>query len=227
MGQRQMSEQQKSKCNGIIHTASVAAAAAASGLAQIPLADTAIITPIQITMLTSLSQVFDLRISEGATKSILAGLTASYVGRAAAQILVGWIPFIGNTINSATAFALTETIGWKAAEHFFGIYCDDLDKKADAFDKAAAAYKNRINEFEKMAKEIAWKFEEFEKKKNCQIEKDSELINELSNALVNLSFKYDELNKNITDPKELIRRDVECGQQLEEMRNRLIACTLA
>ena len=227
MGQRKMSEHQKNMCNGIIHTASASASLAAAGLAQIPLSDTAVITPIQITMLISLSQVFDLRISEGAAKSLVASFTASYVGRAAAQMLVGWIPGFGNVINSVTAAALTESIGWKAADHFFGIYCEELDKKADAFDKAADAYKNRIDALEKGVKELAREFEKVEKEKNCQIEEDSELITKLSKALADISNKYDELKQNVTDPMELKRMDVECGQQLEGMRNRLIAFKLA
>ena len=221
MGQRKMSEHQKNMCNGIIHTASASAAAAAAGLAQIPLSDTAVITPIQIAMVVSLSQVFGLRIGEGAAKSLVAGFTASFVGRAISQILVGWYPGIGNTINSATAAALTESIGWAAADHFFSIYCEELDKVADAFDKAAYAYKNRIDGLEKEVKDLARKFEELEKEKNYQIEEDSELITKLSKALADISNKYDELKKNVTDAMVLKRMDVECGQRIEGMRNKL------
>lgn len=217
MGQRAMSEHQKNMCNGIIHTASVAAGAAGAGLAQIPLSDTALITPIQIGMVISLSQVFDVRIGEGAAKSLVAGFAASHVGRAAAQILVGWIPGIGNTINSVTAAALTEAIGWKASDHFFSIYCDELKKIANAFDKAADAFKKRFDDLEKEAKGLARKFEEWEN----QIEEDSELINKLTKALIDLSNKYDELKQNVTDAMELKRMDTECGQPIEMMKNKL------
>ena len=40
------------------------------------------------------------------------------VGRTVSQILIGWIPGIGNAINATTAAGLTEAIGWKIANEF-------------------------------------------------------------------------------------------------------------
>ncbi len=37
---------------------------------------------------------------------------------AASQVLVGWIPGIGNAVNASTAAALTEGIGWAMANEF-------------------------------------------------------------------------------------------------------------
>lgn len=149
MSDRTMTNEQKNECHAIIHTASAAAGVAAAGLAQLPCSDTAVITPIQIAMVTSISQVFDVRIGEGTAKSIVSGLAASLGGRLLSQVLVGWIPGIGNAINSTTAVALTESIGWAAAEHFFGIACETADRYADAFSKASEAYIRKINYLEK------------------------------------------------------------------------------
>ena len=113
-----MTSDQKSKCNAIIHTASVAAAGAGAGLAQIPGSDNAVITPIQLTMTISLGKVFDIDLSESAAKAALGSVAASTIGRTVSQVLLGWIPGIGNAINATTAAGLTETMGWALADDF-------------------------------------------------------------------------------------------------------------
>lgn len=114
-----MPEDQKKKCHTIIHAAAVSAGGAGTGLAQIPLADSTIITPIQIGMIVALGKVFDQKITEAAAKAIISGMAASFAGRAASQLLIGWIPVLGNTVNTATAAGLTELVGWTAAEQFY------------------------------------------------------------------------------------------------------------
>lgn len=113
-----MTSDQKSKCNAIIHTASVAAAGAGAGLAQIPGSDNAVITPIQLTMTISLGKVFDIDLSGSAAKAALGSVAASTIGRTVSQVLLGWIPGIGNAINATTAAGLTEAMGWALADDF-------------------------------------------------------------------------------------------------------------
>ena len=127
---------QKVKCNSIIHTASVAAGGAGTGLAQVPLADNAIITPIQITMIVSLGKVFDKRVTETAAKAIIASAAASIAGRSVSQVLFGWIPFLGNTINTATAAGLTEAIGWIAVDHFRRMPQDEAQEDGNTQDSS-------------------------------------------------------------------------------------------
>ena len=79
-----LTSEQEGWCHGIIHTASVAAGGVGAAGAQIPLADNAVITPIQVTMIFSLSQVIGVRVTESIAKGIIAGMTASFVGRGAA-----------------------------------------------------------------------------------------------------------------------------------------------
>lgn len=114
----ELPKDQKIKCNSIIHSASVAAGGVGTGLAQIPLADNALITPIQITMIVSLGKVFEQRVTETAAKAIIASAAASIAGRSVSQVLFGWIPVFGNVINTATAAGITEAIGWMAVDHF-------------------------------------------------------------------------------------------------------------
>jgi uncharacterized protein (DUF697 family) len=109
----------KKKCHAIIHSAASGAAAAGAGLAQIPLSDSAIIIPIQVTMIISLGYVFDIHISKGIAYSMVAAELAWIGGRSISQILLGWIPGLGNILNASTAFAITEGIGWYAANDFY------------------------------------------------------------------------------------------------------------
>ena len=113
-----MTNEEMIKCNAIIHTASLAAAGVGAGLAQLPGSDNAIITPIQLTMTISLGKVFDLTLGESAAKAALASAAAGAVGRTASQVLIGWIPGVGNVINATTAAGLTEAIGWILAKEF-------------------------------------------------------------------------------------------------------------
>lgn len=113
-----MTKNQTVLCNGIIHAASGAAAAVSGSLAQLPCSDNVIITPIQLAMAVSLGKVFDVELDESAAKAAVASASAATVGRAASQVLIGWIPGVGNVINAITAATLTEAIGWIMASEF-------------------------------------------------------------------------------------------------------------
>jgi uncharacterized protein (DUF697 family) len=109
---------QRKKCHAIIHAASAGAAAVGAGFAQIPLADNAVIVPIQITMVMSLGRVFNVNLSKSAAEGTALGATATLVGRTTSQVLLGWIPVLGNAINAGTAAAITEAMGWTVAAQF-------------------------------------------------------------------------------------------------------------
>jgi len=113
-----MTEDQKTQCHAIIHTAATASAGVAAGLAQIPMSDSALIVPIQITMIVSLGIVFNVHLTEAAAKGIALGMVGTYVGRAVSQVLLGWIPVFGNALNATTAAGLTEAMGWAVANRF-------------------------------------------------------------------------------------------------------------
>jgi uncharacterized protein (DUF697 family) len=110
-----MTDNQTTRCHGIIHTASAAAAAVGGGLAQIPGSDNAVIIPIQVAMTISLGQVFGISFTESAARAALATAATSLVGRTISQILIGWLPGVGNIINASTAAAITEATGWTIA----------------------------------------------------------------------------------------------------------------
>jgi len=111
------------ECHAIIHAASAGTAAVGAGLAQIPLSDSAVITPIQVSMITALGRVFDIELTDSMARAGLAAATAGVVGRAASQVLIGWIPGVGNAVNAATAASITESIGWFMVKDFAREYC--------------------------------------------------------------------------------------------------------
>lgn len=113
-----MTSEQKKKCHAIIHAASTAAAGVGAGLAQIPGSDNAVITPIQLTMTISLGRVFGKSLTETTALAAVGSLAGATIGRTASQVIVGWIPGVGNVVNAGTAAAVTESLGWIIAKQF-------------------------------------------------------------------------------------------------------------
>lgn len=106
------------KVHGVIHTASAASASVGAGLAQIPGADTPVIVTLQTAMIVAIGEVHGANMSKTAAADVLLTFAASVGGRALSQMLVGWIPGLGNAINASTAAALTEAVGWAAHSYF-------------------------------------------------------------------------------------------------------------
>lgn len=117
-----MTEKQIKACNGIIHTA--AAACAAAGGIPIPVADAIPISAAQITMIVSLGKTFGVKINDSAAKAIVGAAAASFVGRN----LVKLIPIVGWGIAAGVAAGITEAIGWGAAVDFAKQYRNEYEK---------------------------------------------------------------------------------------------------
>ena len=113
-----MTNSQKNQCHAIIHTATAACTAVGGGMAQIPFSDAVPITAAQVTMVIGLGKVFGKSITETGAKALITGIAGPAIGRLVSQVLVGWIPGIGNAINATTAAGLTELIGWTVAKQF-------------------------------------------------------------------------------------------------------------
>lgn len=198
----------KKKCHAIIHAAAASAGAVGTGMAQIPLADNAVITPIQIAMIVSVGAVFDIRITESAAKGILATCATSIAGRGLSQLLWGWIPVLGNAINTATATGITEAIGWVAVKHFYAMQQEDaakhrfsgmkagyeaasaeyeakLRKQADEFIKQMHNIDERMNEYNQLCDDYERYIIELERK----IDKTQEELDRLRK----MKCQYDEL----------------------------------
>ena len=125
-----MDKNQKGKVHAIIHSSAASAAAVGAGLAQIPSSDAPILVTIQTTMIVAIGAVFHKTVTESLAKSMLADFLGVTVGKTVANILIGWLPGIGNGINAVTAAGLTEAIGWAAAKEFDeGVVLIDDDGK--------------------------------------------------------------------------------------------------
>lgn len=190
----------KKKCHTIIHSAATAAGAAGAGLAQAIGSDNLVITPIQITMITTLGKVFDLHITEGMAKGIIASAGASIVGRTASQILVGWIPVIGNVINTTTAAGITEAIGWIAVDNFYRRWLDEknkgrLDGKKEGYQEASGEYERKLR---KQAEEFINQMRDY------KIERDAyeKLLTEYENYIDKLEKENASLSM-ISDNKKI------------------------
>lgn len=115
-----MTENEKSKCHLIIHSA--AAAAGAGNIVPIPGlgagADMAAIT----TMAISLASVFGKELGPAAArgaayaalKRVILRQPAKYLAKECVKI----IPFLGQAISAGLSVALTEAAGWQLAQEF-------------------------------------------------------------------------------------------------------------
>lgn len=125
-----MTPEQKAKCHAIIHAATVASGGASFFTAQIPLADSALIVPAQMTMVVGLAGVFGYKLSEGVEEAILGPIIAKEVGVKVSSSLLGVIPIAGNITNAGISVAVTETLGWLIAQKF----CEGRYRELDTED---------------------------------------------------------------------------------------------
>lgn len=106
------------KIHAIIHSASAACAGIGGGLAQLPGSDSLAIVPLQTAMILSIATQHGVDLTEAAAADLVLTFAATQGGRLLSQVLVGWMPGVGNLINASTAAALTEAIGWAASAYF-------------------------------------------------------------------------------------------------------------
>lgn len=118
MDKIEFTEVEKSKCNKIIHGATLAVTAISGGFAQIPGSDAAAIAPIQIGMIVSLANVFNINLTKSSAGAILANKIAEYISRAAVKTTLRFIPGAGNIANAVITASITEKMGWSIARDF-------------------------------------------------------------------------------------------------------------
>lgn len=184
-----MSDELANKCHVVIHSAAISAGVVGTGLAQIPLSDSVLISGIQVSMIIALGKVFDMNISEGVAKGILAGASGKIVGRGFVQVAVGWLPGLGNVINTATASGLTEAIGWTAANQFYQESLDNIAKYTIEGEKRG--YIAASEEYESKLRKQA---EQFLKQKmiyESQYKKLSQLLDEYEKYIEKLEEEQD------------------------------------
>lgn len=115
-----MTEAQKDSCNLIIHGAATATAGSAMIMSQAPGADNIALAVAIGGMVIGLANVFDLSFGDASVETIGVGILGYFstmiATRIASQWILGWVPFLGNTVNAATMFGMVEWIGWECAD---------------------------------------------------------------------------------------------------------------
>jgi uncharacterized protein (DUF697 family) len=109
---------QKRKCRRIIHGSALIGGLVASGLAQLPASDNAILVPLEIIMVLALGQVFGIKLRHSYRTSLVLTTAATMIGRAVSEFLLGWIPVVGNLFDALTAIAVIEGLGWMVTREF-------------------------------------------------------------------------------------------------------------
>ncbi|GAA2239984.1 GTP-binding protein [Rarobacter faecitabidus] len=93
----------------VIAQASSAAAAAAA--IPVPVADAAVLAPIQLAMMGRLAAIYDLEFKSMLSESALAQLSTQLTGQALARSLIKVVPGVGSVVNATVAAALTAAAG--------------------------------------------------------------------------------------------------------------------
>ena len=110
----------KSGAHAAIHTAAVAAAGVSAS--PIPFSDSALLIPIQTTIIATIYKLYDEEVTEGVITGALKATATSVVGKGVAGNLLKLIPGIGSVagaaINGSVAVSLTEFIGFGVANAF-------------------------------------------------------------------------------------------------------------
>lgn len=112
-----MTNDQRLAISATIHSAAVAGAAASGFSAQIPLADNVVLSGIEIAMVINIGRVLEQEITRSVAWSLVLSQLGTVGGRAASQVLIGWIPGVGNVANAVTASTLIEAMGWAIADY--------------------------------------------------------------------------------------------------------------
>lgn len=109
-----------SQAHAAIHTASLAAAAVSAS--PIPFSDSALLIPLQTTMIVAIYKAYDQEISEGLLTGALKATTVSTIGKSITGNILKMIPgvgtVVGGVINAGVAVAFTEAIGFGVANAF-------------------------------------------------------------------------------------------------------------
>jgi uncharacterized protein (DUF697 family)/GTP-binding protein EngB required for normal cell division len=91
--------------------AAAASAAAAAAAIPVPVADAAILAPIQLTMMGRIAAIYDLELKTMLSSGALAQLGVQISGQALARSFLKLIPGAGSVVGAGVAFALTAAMG--------------------------------------------------------------------------------------------------------------------
>lgn len=111
-----MTNEDKEKCQYIIHGS--AAAAAAIGFIPLPGADLAPICAVQSAMIIALSRVFKVAITDETARQMAKTFIVGNIGKMLVSQFSKLVPILGGGVNATVAAGLTEALGWEVVEEF-------------------------------------------------------------------------------------------------------------
>jgi uncharacterized protein (DUF697 family)/GTP-binding protein EngB required for normal cell division len=92
------------------------AAAAAAGFTPIPMADAAILVPIQISMMAKIANIYDIPMQRATVASLAATTVTTQTGRAAATSLLKLVPGVGTLAGGAITGGVAGTITYAVGQ---------------------------------------------------------------------------------------------------------------
>jgi uncharacterized protein (DUF697 family)/GTPase SAR1 family protein len=102
-------------------------AAAAAGATPIPFSDAAILVPIQLTMMASISHIYDINLDRAVTASLAATAAATTAGRTAVANLLKLIPGMGSLVGGAISAGVASAFTWAMGQAWI-VVCIRLAK---------------------------------------------------------------------------------------------------
>ncbi len=87
-------------------------AAAAAGATPIPFSDAAILVPIQLTMMASISHIYDINLDRAVTASLAATAAATTAGRTAVSNLLKMLPGVGSVVGGVISAGVASGFTW-------------------------------------------------------------------------------------------------------------------
>jgi uncharacterized protein (DUF697 family)/GTPase SAR1 family protein len=102
-------------------------AAAAAGATPIPFSDAALLVPIQLTMMASISHIYDVNLDRAVTASLAATAAATTAGRTAVANLLKMLPGVGSMVGGAISAGVASAFTW-AMGQAWTVVCVQLAK---------------------------------------------------------------------------------------------------
>ena len=131
--------------------------AAGAGLLPFPLIDAAILLGIQVTMIRSISKLYNVEFRENLVKPIIGSLAGSVGVAGVMKAIPGLGTILGSLTTSATAAAATYALGKVFTQHFDqgGTLLDfDPVKSREFFEKEFEAGRMFVSDFTEVEQEV-------------------------------------------------------------------------
>ena len=160
-------------------------------LTPIPIADIAVITPIQIAMVAAIGYFHGVAVSKERALELLGVLGAGYGLREAARQLVKLIPGVGSVVSAAVAFAGTVALGETANLWFKRQMKVPVEELRDVFKKTAENARKEYDQHKDSAEAAGAEVAELDRKRKAGILSE-EQFNDMLGQVLDATDKQDD-----------------------------------